>query len=383
MKYSWQHPLWPQFSYDTAAVQPLLYQYAQHAGKLAGGLQQLNQSLQSEAYLDLMISEAIHTSDIEGERLNREDVRSSIKNYLGFNSPTVRVADSRAEGMAALMLDVRKKFAQPMTAELLCYWHTLVLPAELSQNKALARGQWRTGTQPMQIVSGPIGYEKVHYQAPSAEQVPAHMQQFLAWYQASDPCSDTQSIFLAGPVRAALAHFWFESIHPFEDGNGRVGRALAEHALGQDLKHPALLSLSTYLDQHRAEYYQQLHDASCLDPDFHASLDLSAWVLWFCQAVLSAQQDASASIEFVLKKAKFWEAQTHKTLNERQHKVLHKLFAAGTEGFTQGINAQKYRAITGCSKATASRDLADLVQQDCLTPRASTGRNARYELKLG
>ncbi|MBR7888916.1 Fic family protein [Marinomonas sp. A79] len=378
MKYSWQHPDWPNFIFDETLCKEALYQYALEAGRLSGGVSQLESALQYDAYIDLMVSEAINTSQIEGERLDREDVRSSIKNFLGLSNPPTRVTNPRAEGMAALMIDVRNGFAGELTKATLFHWHQLVLPQQ--ENSLLPRnlkvGQWRDSEEPMQIVSGPIGYEKVHYEAPPAHQVDAEINQFLHWFNRSNPLKTEREIILTGPVRSAIAHLWFETIHPFDDGNGRVGRAIAEMALAQDLNRPPLLSLSTVIEKDKNAYYNGLNRASQFD------LEISDWVTWFVNSVLLAQQEAAQKVDFVLKKAKFWEKHQNTELNERQKKVLNKLFKAGSDGFEGGLSAKKYIGITSSSKATATRDLSDLVEKGCLYRLEGGGRNARYGLAL-
>lgn len=366
MAYNWKHPDGPNFTYDDTDCRQTLYQYA----LLAGGMTQLSSSLHDEAYLDLMVSEAIKTSEIEGEKLNRDDVRSSIKNFLGLTASHIRIADPRAEGIAALMVDVRKTFTQPLSKNKLFQWQTMAIPADgesLLRSK-VALGQWRQSAEPMQIVSSPIGYEKVHFEAVPANTIDQQIEQFLDWYNGPNQ--------LPGPIKAAIAHLWFESIHPFEDGNGRVGRAIIEHALAKDLGHPPLLSLSSQIEKDRNAYYDNLNTAS------QNTMDITPWVNWFCQTVLLAQQDAVAKVDFILKKAQFWHKFDEQSLNDRQHKVINKLFNAGPERFTLGLSAKKYMSIAGCSKATATRDLTALVTIGCLYQLEGGGRNVRYSLTL-
>jgi len=383
MKYSWQHPNWPNFTYDISNCRDSLYQYALEAGRLSGGIGQLKDSLQYEAYIDLMVSEAINTSQIEGERLDREEVRSSIKNFLGLSNPPTRVIDPRAEGIAALIVDVRRTFTETLTREKLFHWHQLVIPEQENsflRNK-IQMGKWRTSEEPMQIISGPIGYEKVHYEAPPAHQVDIEMDSFLQWYNNSNPLNPDslgpdQKEALPGPVRSAIAHLWFETIHPFDDGNGRVGRAIAEQALAQDLNRPPLLSLSTIIDKDKNAYYNGLNKAS------QPNLDITSWINWFTDSVLLAQQEAVRKVDFVLKKSKFWDKHHDTELNERQAKAINKVFKAGQDGFEHGVSAKKYMGMTGCSKATATRDLSDLVNKGCLYRLEGRGKNIRYGLHL-
>lgn len=378
MKYSWQHPDWPNFTFDETQCRDTLYLYALEAGRLSGGMSQLENTLQYDAYIDLMVSEAINTSQIEGERLDLDDVRSSIKNFLGLSHPPTRVADPRAEGMAALMVDLRNNFTGDLTKATLFKWHQLIIPP--SENSPLSRdlrvGQWRDSKEPMQIVSGPIGYEKVHYEAPPADHVEAEITRFLDWFNRSNPLRPERDTVLAGPVRSAIAHLWFETIHPFDDGNGRIGRAIAELALAQDLNRPPLLSLSTIIESDKNAYYGGLNKAS------QFNMDITDWVTWFVDLVLTAQKEAALKVDFVLKKAKFWEKHQHSELNERQRKVLNKLFSAGSDGFEGGLSAKKYMSITSSSKATATRDLSGLVEKGCLHRLEGGGRNTRYALRL-
>lgn len=381
MNYIWQHPDWPNFNYQTGEIEHLLYQYALDAGRLAGGLTYLQQNQQYNAYIDLMVSEAINSSLIEGEKLDKEDVRSSIKNYLGLSEPPKRVADPRAEGIAALMVDVRKSFQERLSEEQVCRWHQMVMSG--SENRLLGGnlkvGQWRVSEEPMQIVSGPIGYEKVHYEAPPSHDVPNQMDTFIQWFNRTNPLLDKGAAGLkkiTGPVRAAIAHLWFESIHPFDDGNGRIGRALAELALAQDLGMPSLMSLSTVIEQNKNSYYDALHKAS------EQSMDITSWINWFVRMVKQAQDSAAEGVRFVLQKSRFWVAHQKTPLNNRQQKVLRKWFEAGSEGFEHGMSAKKYMSMAGCSKATATRDLASLLELDCVERLPGEGKNTRYQIKL-
>jgi len=374
ISYSWQSPEWPNFQFDLGQIQAILYDYAIEAGRVAGGMNQVSSLNRSEAVLDLMVDEAIRSSQIEGENLDREDVRSSIKNHLGLQTPPKRIGDVKAEGMAALMVDVRKVYESPLTAKKLHHWHNMVMPRQenLVLTSNIKVGDWRD--EPMQIVSGPIGYETVHYEAPPPETVPAEMDRFLEWYNETSPTAGQRP--LAGPVRAAIAHLWFESIHPYDDGNGRVGRAIAEHALSQDLGQPLMMALSSSLSNQAKDYHQQLNDASV------GNLDVTPWVKWFSEATLTAQQTAGECLQFVLDKSRFWDNHADTTLNDRQVKAVNRIFKEGPNGFENGINAQKYKSITGCSKASATRDLADLVEKGALVRLPGEGRNARYGLAL-
>ena len=371
MRYIWQHPQWPNFEFDPSALQPTLLAYERMLGLATGSTDQIDNTLQSELIVDLLVSEAINTSGIEGETLNREDVRSSIKNYLGLNAVPSVIGDARAEGIAALLVDARSTYAQPLTANAIFEWHKMIMPdtTSLLVSRPLLRGAWRNDPEPMQIVSGPLNRPIVHFEAPSALQVPREMETFIDWFNATALPDNT----LPGPVRAAIAHLWFETVHPLDDGNGRIGRALAEKALMQSAGGPTLYSLSTTILARRKDYYRALNEASL------GTIDITPWIQWFCSTVLAAQHQAKYQIAFVLAKAKFWRDNPDNAFNARQLKAITRLFAAGPEGFQGGMTASKYANLTGCSKATATRDLADLLERKLLLAQGST-RSTHYEL---
>ncbi len=367
MTYIWQHKNWPHFEYDLSHVQDVLYRYAMETSLLSGSVDQLPDDLQNDALLDLMISEAIKTSEIEGEHLNQEEVRSSIRNQLGLSDKHELIKDPRSVGIAKLMISVRKNCNAPLTKEDLFAWQAMILSAPSSP--ALEIGMWRTSPEPMQIVSGAIGHETVHYEAPPSVRVGQEMERFVSWFNTSTTPP------LPGPVKAAIAHLYFECIHPFADGNGRVGRAIAEKALSQDLHRPVLLSLSTRIERQKKDYYQELSIAS------QGNLTITRWIHYFVHMVYGAQLEAKERISFVLQKAKFW-TQHGPKLNERHSKVLTRMFKEGPSGFQGGMSAQKYMKIADCSKATATRDLAELLAYGCLERLPGSGRSTRYRLHL-
>jgi len=371
MRYLWARDGWPQLHFDLEAVHGTLYRYAMEANLLKGSVAQLAEEEQTEALIDLMVSEAIKTSAIEGESYDRRDVRSSIRNQLGLNPVPEPVRDPRANGIAALMISVRESFREPLARERLFVWHDMVI-ADPDERRRIPVGAWRDDA--VQIVSGPIGREVVHFEAPPPQAVPAEMERFLAWFNATAPRAEASD--LPGPVRAAVAHLHFECIHPFADGNGRIGRAISEIALSQELGRPVLLSLSVAIEAERRKYYEALAAAS------RGGLDVTPWVRYFVDTVLDAQLRARTTIAFVLEKARCWD-RFDAQVNERQRKVLARMFRAGPEGFEGGISAKKYASITGASKATATRDLADLLQAGALRRLPGGGRSTRYELALG
>jgi len=370
-KYNWQNTNWPTFEYDLSLLQEDIYCFGKNAGKASGEVSQLSNELQYEAYIDFMVTEAINTSEIEGEHLSREDVRSSIRNFLGLTNPPERIVDAKAEGISALMISVHKNFDQLLSHEFLFTWHKLVLHTD---NDLLGRsfevGKYRT--EPMEIVSGPIGYEKVHFIAPPSERLEVEMNQFINWFNQTHPMHTENKI--PGPVRAAIAHIWFESIHPFSDGNGRIGRALSELCLAQDMRQPVLLSLSTQIESNRKEYYHALAGAS-------KNLDINDWLVWFITTINKAQEKSRKIIDFILIKAKFWDSNKHIKLNIRQQKVINKIFGFGYDGFEGGLTAKKYISMTKCSKATATRDLVDLRDKGILIS-FNSGKNTKYSINI-
>lgn len=371
MKYIWQHKKWPHFEYDLSGIQDLLYNYAIATGALANKVSHLPEDLKIDAIIDLMVSEAVKTSEIEGEVLNKEDVRSSIRNQLGLTKDVSVIKDPRAIGIAKLMIAVRRKYAQPLTKKELFAWHAMILPEALHDNMEI--GKWRTSKDPMQIISGPIDQEKVHYVAPPSSKLTKEMKQFITWFNATDPHKKPKK-YLPGPVRAAIAHLYFECIHPFADGNGRIGRAISEKALSQDVQGPVLVSLSTMIQKHKKDYYRQLSIASTGD------MDITGWIEYFVKTIYDALVDSQRRINMAVRKAQFWHRCSSK-LNDRQVKVLARMLKE-EDGFKGGMNAQKYMTIARCSKATATRDLAELSDYGCLERLPGSGRSTSYAIKF-
>lgn len=367
--YNWQQPDWPNFQYDLSTIHETLFSIAEKIGLIRGKLVHLTENLQTEAMIDLMVEEAVKTSEIEGEHISRPDIRSSIKNKLGLNQEIVRVHDKRAQGIAELMLDIRNTFKQPITETKLFEWRLMLLSSSFNPN--LRIGYWRTDEEPMQIVSGHHGKWTVHYEAPPSQDVPKEMKRFISWFNDTAP-GKPQAIKFA-PVRAAIAHLYFESIHPFDDGNGRIGRAIAEKALSQGFGYPVMLSLSQAIEAEKKAYYAALNAASKTN-------ELTAWIHYFVNVVLSAQIEVETQINFILKKSVFFDTFKN-VLNERQLKVVRRMIQAGIKGFEGGMSAKKYVAITAASKATATRDLQHLLAIKALR-QIGSGRNIRYELNL-
>lgn len=364
--YIWQRDDWPNFVWDNETVDSSAHAYALEASRLVGEVAHLSDAVRTGVQIDLIVSEAVKTSQIEGESYDRQDVRSSIRNQLGLNAVPAAVRDPRANGVAALMISVREHFAAALTEERLCKWQELIIADGFGRGR-IEVGKWRSSESPMQVVSRAFGKEKVHYEAPPSKWVPGEMKRFVEWFNGSRN--------LKGAVRAGVAHLYFECIHPFDDGNGRVGRAISETALSQELGYPALLSLSATIQDRVQEYYDALERAG------RGSVDITEWLVWFTHLALESQMQAREHVIYVIAKARFWDA--HGVgLNERQAKVLARMFLEGRDGFKGGMHAGKYMKMAGCSKATATRDLARLLQMGAFRKQESGGRSTRYDVRL-
>ena len=365
MSYNWQLPGWPNFSYNLEEVQLIILKFAKETGEINGILQALPEEMQLENLLQLMLSEAIKTSEIEGEYLSREDVMSSIRNNLGLNESPVTIKDQQAADIGRLILEVRRSYHEPLSVIMLKYWHQLLM-----QNaKKISAGEWRAGTQAMLVVSGAYGKEIVHYEAPPSIQVANEMLRFVDWFNSVE--FGWGGDVAEAVLRAAIGHIYFESIHPFEDGNGRIGRAIAEKALSFSLGRPVMLSLSKAIEKDRNRYYAELKKAQ-------AGLEITGWINYFASIILEAQQDAKIMVQFTLKKTLFYDRYKSQ-LNERQLKVINKMLASGADGFEGGITAAKYMRIAKISKATATRDLQYLHEIGVLL-QEGLGRSVRYQL---
>ena len=373
MVYAWQLPDWPHFRVDTSTVASSVRRYQALCIDASKEYGLLEKRVQRDTLLEWLVSEAISTSAIEGENLNRKDVRSSILNHLGMHDPPVRVGDPRAEGVAALVLDVRGNASEPLSAEMLCRWQSMVVQPRLYLDEPLIIGAFRHSSRPMQIVSGPVGYEKVHYEAPPGAEVPREINAFLKWYNGTTPSVNLDQD-IPGLVRAAVAHAWLELVHPFDDGNGRVGRAVTDHALFQDMRSVPLFSLSATIDKNRNIYYEKLATVN-------RSLDFTEWVVWFAETACEAQIEAQYLLAFALEKTRFWDAFGETVFNKRQTKAINRMFKAGPAGFEGGMTARKYTNLTGASRATATRDLGDLVEKGALKVEGR-GRSVSYVLQI-
>lgn len=390
----WQLEGWPKFSATSSAVDAALLQARKWQGEVIGRAAAVGLTVglaQSGSVLhEVMTQEVIATAAIEGEKLDPASVRSSILRQLGHSNHQLSTTDAaprsrHLDGLVDVIQDATLGFKQLLTEDRLLRWQSALFPGGTSGIRRIAVGRYRDHSDLMQIVSGQPGKEVIHYTAPPSAQVPFEMQAFLAWFAETTPKTPSKNGVLApaegtnglnGITRAAIAHLWFESIHPFEDGNGRIGRAIMDMALAQDLGETTrLYSLSSQLMQHRKGYYNALHQAQ------HGTLDVSDWVLWFTQQFSLACQATCALIDRALEKSTFWQTHSATPLNERQRKVIQRLLDDGDGGFLGGLNADKYMKMTSTSKATATRDLADLVKNGLLRSTGQ-GKAVRYYVAI-
>jgi Fic family protein len=366
MQWNWQNADWPGFRYDAASLIPLEQKFLQSAGEVIGAVRHFNEDDSSQLRIELLSDEAIKTSEIEGEFLDRASVQSSLRRQFGLNTDDRQVRPQE-RGIAEMMADVYRNWHGPLHHEELFHWHSMLMAG----NRYIETvGAYRQHADAMQIVSGRLDKQTVHFEAPPSRQVAAEMESFTAWFNRSGPSGQTP---LQALTRAAVGHLYFESIHPFEDGNGRIGRALAEKSLAQNIGQPSLISLAFTIEKNRKAYYSELER-------HQRTLDITGWVLFFSETILAAQQATLERIDFFIQKTKFYD-RFRGRLNERQEKVIARIFKEGIAGFKGGLSAENYISITATSRATATRDLQQLVEIGALT-RTGERRHTRYALLL-
>jgi Fic family protein len=376
--YVWQHPGWPALVFDASALEHDLNLARLEQGRLLGQMQAIGLADAQEIAGELWVQEAMATAAIEGEKLNLDAVRSSVCRRLGLaDLPT---HDRYVDGLIELMQDATEGYQSVLDEDRLCRWQAALFPTGTSGLRRIAVGRYRDHADEMQIVSGPLGREVVHYTAPASGDVAAQMQLFLAWFEETRPAQRTAAQSTApsinGIARAAIAHLWFESIHPFEDGNGRVGRAIVDMAIAQDIGSPArLFGLSRQMFDSRTAYYDSLNQAQ------RGGLDITPWVQWFVRAFTACCIRSQAVVTQALQKTAFRLRASGFSLNERQSKVLARLLEAGDGGFVGGMTADKYSKITSTAKATATRDLTELLEHGLLTV-TGVGKATRYAVNV-
>lgn len=365
-RWIWQQPRWPRFSWDQAALATPLSRARRVQGELLGMARLLDRKQDLAAQLEVLTLEGLKTSAIEGEELDPKAVRSSLARRLGLPTGGSPRPSRSIEGLAEVLLDATQKHDQALTLKRLSGWQAALFPTGRSGLHEIRVGKLR-GKAPMRIVSGPAGRERVHYEAPPHATLAAEIRAFLEWFNKPPPGID-------GLIRAGVAHAWFEIVHPFEDGNGRVGRALLDMALAQDEQRSTrLYSLSARFMDVRDEYYAALERTSS------GPLDITPWLVWFLAQMEAAIRSSESIVEAVLTRTRFWMQHSRSEVNERQLKALGRMLDTLPQEFVGGMTNKKYAHLTGASPATAQRDLADLVSKGYLVLRGA-GRSARYEL---
>ena len=366
MPWNWEQPDWPQFIYDSKVLEPLENQFLRQSGEFMGVFRHVGADDRNALRIELISDEAVKTSQIEGEILNRDSVQSSLRHQFGLGPVQGNIPPAEL-GIATMMADLYDHFADPLTEQTLAAWHAMLLSGDKSIKTI---GGYRTHEDPMQVVSGPIHRRKVHFEAPPSTTVPDEMRRFIKWFDETSPHGRTP---LPALTRAGLAHLYFVCIHPFEDGNGRIGRATAERSLAQHLGHPTLIALAYTIERKRKDYYAALERNN-------KEMEVTAWLSYFARTVLEAQATTIERVDFHVAKAKFYE-RMRAHLNDRQAKVIARMFEERIDGFKGGLSAENYIAITGTSRATATRDLQDLVEKGALS-RTGELRHTRYYLDL-
>ncbi|HSV52164.1 MAG TPA: Fic family protein, partial [Burkholderiaceae bacterium] len=349
----WERPAWPQLTYDLEAVAPDLIDAHRMLGEIEGKAAAIGLGSTREVTIEVFSGEVVATAAIEGVQLSADAVRSSVMRRLGMAS--VGPKDRHVDGLVEVINDAATAFDQPLDEDRLCRWQSALFPGGTSGIQRIAVGRYRDHRDSMQIVSGLPGKEVVHYEAPPSRQVRAEMKRFLTWFADTSPKAAARGRPIDGLARAAIAHLWFESVHPFEDGNGRIGRAIMDMAIAQHQRKPVrLYSLSRQLLASRKEYYDSLNHAQ------RGDVDVTRWVRWLAQQFSAACRYSSKVIDQAIDKKHFWDKHAG-AVNERQRKVLQRLLDDGDGGFEGGLNAEKYIKMTGASKPTATRDLAAMV----------------------
>ncbi|TKW61078.1 MAG: Fic family protein [Blastochloris viridis] len=366
MTWNWELKEWPEFRYNAERLTKLEADFLFNSGLLKGELRHVQCEDQDFLKVELISTEALMTSEIEGEILNRDSLQSSIRGNLGLQTDHRRIPAAEA-GISEMMVNLYQTFQEPLTDEMLFAWHKLLMNGRTD----VLAGAYRVDPEPMQVVSGPVYDPIIHFEAPKAAAIPAEMAAYIHWFNDSGPGGAHP---LPPLTRAGLAHIYFECIHPFDDGNGRIGRALVEKALSQNLGYPTLIALSHTIAQRKKSYYDSLELNN-------KSMEISNWLEYFAEKILEAQQYTLRLIRFLIAKAKLYD-RVRGQMNERQEKAIERMFREGPEGFAGGMSASKYMVITGATSATTTRDLQHLAEIGALKA-IGKGSGMRYHLELG
>ena len=362
MNWNWQQADWPEFSWSTTRLAKAEERFLLRAGVFQGTLRHLDGGSRERLTVEAISREALNTSEIEGEVLDRDSVQSSVRREFGLSVEGGR-ASAAEQGVSEMMVRLYRSFEEPLEEAALCSWHESLMH---DRQELGVIGQYRTHAEPMQIVSGRVHDPSVHFEAPPSSSVPAEMARFVEWFNRTAPSGSEP---LPALTRAGIAHLYFESIHPFEDGNGRIGRAISDKALAQSLRRPTLIALSATIMARRRSYYEWLSASNRQN-------EITPWLAWFAGILLEAQERTQVRIEFLIDKAKLLDHLRGK-LNDRQLKVLLRVLREGPEGFKGGLSAGNYVRIADTSPATARRDLGDLVEKGAVE-RTGERRHARY-----
>jgi Fic family protein len=366
MKWNWEQPDWPSFKYRTNLLCQLESDFLKQSGVVLGAKRHIDKPDEDWLIVELMSDEALKTSEIEGAYLNRDSLQSSIRRQFGLATDHRKIPPAE-QGIAEMTVELYRHFDTPLTDESLFQWHQLLMKGRSDLNNV---GAYRTHSDPMQVVSGAIYNPTIHFEAPPSEHVPAEMADFIQWFNDTAP---TGARPLSPLIRAGITHLYFVSIHPFEDGNGRLARALAEKSLSQSLNSPTLIALSSVIYKYRKLYYDNLAASNKQN-------EISSWLLYFASTVVEAQGYTQTLIEFLIEKTKLYD-KVKSSLNPRQDKVLSRLFREGPDGFKGGLSAEKYQRIAKTSPATATRDLTDLVEKEVFS-RVGEKKGTRYCLRI-
>jgi Fic family protein len=364
LTYIHQLPDWPEFTWNAEELAKPLAAVWQKQGRLTGKMQSFGFPLQDEAVLTTLTEDVLTSSDIEGESLDRDQVRSSIARRLGIDVGALAPADRHVEGVVEMMLDATQNFSKPLTEERLFGWHASLFPTGRSHLRKIVVGAWRDdATGPMQVVSGPEGRPTIHFEAPAAPRLAQEMAAFLGWFESEGKIDDI--------IKAALAHLWFVTIHPFDDGNGRIARAIADMSLARSEKsRQRFYSMSAQIRIERNAYYEILERTQ------KNSLDITPWLAWFLACLDRALDGAERTLKSVLDKAEFWKKHADANVNVRQRDMINRLL----DGFAGKLTSSKWATIEKCSPDTALRDISELLEAGILRKDAGGGRSTSYSL---
>jgi Fic family protein len=366
MIWNWQQPDWPNFTYDSKALEPLEQAFLLRSGEFIGAFRHVSENDQNALKIELISDEALKTSQIEGEILNRDSVQSSLRRQFGLGQDD-RPVPPAERGIAEMMVDLYRTYDAPLKHETLFNWHKTLLAGDRSISVV---GGYRAHAEPMQVLSNIAHEPKVHFEAPPSSVMRKEMDAFVRWFNATAPKTPKA---LSAVTRAGIAHLYFVSIHPFEDGNGRIGRAISEKSLAQNIGHPSLIALAYTIERARKGYYDALERNNKAN-------EITDWLLWFGQIICDAQANTIKRVDFYVAKAKFYE-KYRAAINERQEKAIARMFLEGIDGFKGGLSAENYVSITNAARATATRDLQELVEVGAFT-RTGELRHTRYHLNL-